>query len=269
VEIEFAHLSALIMQPPPPKINPALPMDDPACVREEGERDRERQWCFFFVIFFFFFFSHPKISLQLKKQKTPKPTPPPNCRNLRADPRARSVSPPPVYDGSGRRVNTRERRWAEHVTAQRHALVARAVASVPGYAPPPGYQKPRAATLVKVPIPYKQFPHVNFVGLILGPRGRSLRKMEEETGARIAIRGRGSVKEGKVRRDGRRDPSEDEDLHVQISSDDPEKLERARIVIEKILVPIPDEVNERKKLQVGCRFFFFFFLLLVRWTCYM
>ena len=35
------------------------------------------------------------------------------------------------------------------------------------------------------------------MGLIIGPRGSTLKKMEGETGAKIMIRGKGSVKEGK------------------------------------------------------------------------
>ena len=38
---------------------------------------------------------------------------------------------------------------------------------------------------------------MNFIGLIIGPRGNTLKKMERETGAKIMIRGKGSVKEGK------------------------------------------------------------------------
>ena len=46
-------------------------------------------------------------------------------------------------------------------------------------------------------IPVLQNPNVNFMGLLIGPRGNSLKKLEEETGTKIMIRGKGSVKEGK------------------------------------------------------------------------
>ena len=32
-------------------------------------------------------------------------------------------------------------------------------------------------------------PNVNFMGLLIGPRGNSLKKLEEETGTKIMIRG--------------------------------------------------------------------------------
>ncbi len=46
----------------------------------------------------------------------------------------------------------------------------------------------------KLYIPIKKYPEYNFIGLIIGPRGITQKNMERETGAKIAIRGRGSVK---------------------------------------------------------------------------
>ena len=39
--------------------------------------------------------------------------------------------------------------------------------------------------------------------------------MERETGAKIAIRGKGSVKEGRGRTDGRNNPGDNDKLHVR------------------------------------------------------
>lgn len=58
----------------------------------------------------------------------------------------------------------------------------------------------------------------NFFGLIIGPRGNTQKRMQQETNTKIAIRGRGSVKEGAVR-DGKHDHGEDEELHVMITGD--------------------------------------------------
>jgi splicing factor 1 len=41
----------------------------------------------------------------------------------------------------------------------------------------------------KVMIPVMANPNVNFMGLLIGPRGNSLKKLEEETGTKIMIRG--------------------------------------------------------------------------------
>ena len=47
--------------------------------------------------------------------------------------------------------------------------------------------------------------------------------MEEKTGVKISLRGKGSVKEGRSRRDGKQDPTEHEPLHVIITGDDPDE----------------------------------------------
>jgi len=50
----------------------------------------------------------------------------------------------------------------------------------------------------EVPIPQEEHPEINFVGLLIGPRGNTLKSLVKDTGAKIIIRGKGSVKEGKV-----------------------------------------------------------------------
>ena len=40
-------------------------------------------------------------------------------------------------------------------------------------------------------------PEINFMGLLIGPRGNTMKKLEAETGAKIMIRGKGTQKEGK------------------------------------------------------------------------
>lgn len=104
-------------------------------------------------------------------------------------------------------------------------------------------------------IPQEQHPDVNFVGLLIGPRGNTLKcnfkrikylwslakyfnifsfsAMEKETGAKIIIRGKGSVKEGKVgRKDGQPLPGEDEPLHAFITASNPEYVKKA---VDKVL----------------------------------
>ena len=52
--------------------------------------------------------------------------------------------------------------------------------------------------------------------------------MERETGAKIIIRGKGSVKEGKVgRKDGQPLPGEDEPLHAYVTASHPESVKKA------------------------------------------
>ena len=86
-----------------------------------------------------------------------------------------------------------------------------------------------------------EFPEINFIGQLLGPRGNTLKKMETESGAKISIRGKGSIKEGKARQDGALAPGEEEDLHCLVTADSEEKVAKAVKLINKIIetVSIP------------------------------
>lgn len=75
-------------------------------------------------------------------------------------------------------------------------------------------------------IPQKDFPGYNFIGLIIGPRGNTQKRMQKETNTKIAIRGKGSVKEG-ASRDPKYDYGEDEELHVLITGDKQEDVRTA------------------------------------------
>ncbi|KAG2467319.1 QKIB protein, partial [Polypterus senegalus] len=41
------------------------------------------------------------------------------------------------------------------------------------------------------------FPQFNFVGRILGPRGLTAKQLEAETGCKIMVRGKGSMRDKK------------------------------------------------------------------------
>lgn len=106
-------------------------------------------------------------------------------------------------------------------------------------------------------IPQEEHPEINFVGLLIGPRGNTLKSkyvfltkffcylvvfiaMEKETGAKIIIRGKGSVKEGKVgRKDGQPLPGEDEPLHAYITATNPECVKKA---VERVGINLDDFV---------------------------
>lgn len=49
----------------------------------------------------------------------------------------------------------------------------------------------------KVYVPVDSHPEYNFVGRILGPRGMTAKQLEQETGCKIKIRGRGSMRDKK------------------------------------------------------------------------
>ncbi|KAF2151038.1 hypothetical protein K461DRAFT_165443 [Myriangium duriaei CBS 260.36] len=164
----------------------------------------------------------------------------------------RSPSPPPQYDNFGRRVNTREYRYKKRLEDERHKLVEKAIKVIPGYHPPSDYRRP-TKTQEKVYVPVNDYPEINFIGLLIGPRGNTLKKMESESGAKIAIRGKGSVKEGKGRSDAAHSSNQEEDLHCLIMADTEEKIIRAKRAIHNVIetaASIPEGQNELKRNQL-------------------
>ena len=98
---------------------------------------------------------------------------------------------------------------------------------------------------VKVMIPQEEHPEINFIGLLIGPRGNILKSMESETGAKIKILGKGS----KGRRDGKGD---DEPLHAYITSTNPEAVKKAADKIRNFIKEIVDmSGNEKRKVGMS------------------
>lgn len=73
--------------------------------------------------------------------------------------------------------------------------------------------------------------------LLVGPRGNTQKRMQRETNTKIAIRGKGSVKDG-ASRDAKFDPGENEPLHVLIEGDTQKQVDAAADMIQRLLVPV-------------------------------
>ncbi|KAG1696834.1 hypothetical protein DVH05_017744 [Phytophthora capsici] len=95
----------------------------------------------------------------------------------------------------------------------------------------------------KVYIPVDKYPDINFMGLLIGPRGSNQKRMEDESGARILIRGKGSSK------DPTGDPDENEELHVLITADTDESIAKAQSAVEDILFN-PQQAMKLKQEQL-------------------
>lgn len=91
----------------------------------------------------------------------------------------------------------------------------------------------------KICVPVGEYPAYKFIGLILGPKGNTQKRMEKETGAKIRLRGKGFG-----------DPSEAEELYVLVEADNQRALTAAMGMVEKLLIPVADENNEHKKAQL-------------------
>jgi splicing factor 1 len=162
----------------------------------------------------------------------------------------REPSPEPIYDNNGKRVNTRDMRAREKLLEERQLLVEIGLTMNPNFRPPADYTPAQIKKNKKIYIPVDKFPEYNFIGLIIGPRGNTQKRMERETGCKIAIRGKGSVKEGKGRRDGQVNAGEDDRLHVLITADNEPQLEKAAKMIQDLLVPMEEGKNEHKRQQL-------------------
>lgn len=113
---------------------------------------------------------------------------------------------------------------------------------------------------VKLRVPAEQYPDYNFVGRLLGPRGATLKRLERDTGCRIMIRGKGSIrkdKEAEVRGKPGWEHVFHEPLHVVIevvdAADDVAAeriLLRARELVEMLLIPVPEERDSLKRAQL-------------------
>ncbi|GJJ08270.1 hypothetical protein Clacol_002480 [Clathrus columnatus] len=166
----------------------------------------------------------------------------------------RSPSPPPTYDAQGRRTNIREVRYRKKLEDERVRLVERALKTDPNFRPPIEYQQQKRSQRPqeKVYIPVKEFPEINFFGLLVGPRGNSLKKMERESGAKISIRGKGSIKEGKARADAYAEDSE-EDLHCLVMAESEEKVAACVAMINRVIetaASTPEGQNDHKRNQL-------------------
>ncbi|QDZ24397.1 splicing factor-like protein [Chloropicon primus] len=162
----------------------------------------------------------------------------------------RSPSPPPEYDASGKRTNTREERIKQGLLKERQDLIGKLVQSS-NFKPPSDYRREKLSK--KLFVPTREYPGYNFIGLIIGPRGNTQKRMERETGAKIALRGKGSVKEGRTNQNalqGRHDPTENEELHVVVTCDNQEGLDKAVAMVEQLLVPVDESRNQHKRMQL-------------------
>ncbi|XP_074920195.1 KH domain-containing RNA-binding protein QKI isoform X2 [Chelonoidis abingdonii] len=125
----------------------------------------------------------------------------------------------------------------------------------------------------KLYVPVKEYPDFNFVGRILGPRGLTAKQLEAETGCKIMVRGKGSMRDKKkisFKSRGNLDPAVleeeqnrgkpnwehlNEDLHVLITVEDAQnraeiKLKRAVEEVKKLLVPAAEGEDSLKKMQL-------------------
>ncbi|XP_028752814.1 KH domain-containing protein At5g56140 isoform X2 [Neltuma alba] len=111
---------------------------------------------------------------------------------------------------------------------------------------------------IRVEIPVEKYPHYNFVGRLLGPRGNSLKRVEANTECRVLIRGRGSIKDPAREEMMRGKPGYEhlnEPLHILVEAELPveiidARLMQAREILEDLLKPVDESHDFYKKQQL-------------------
>ena len=86
---------------------------------------------------------------------------------------------------------------------------------------------------------------INYVGLLIGPKGTYQKRLEQQTGCKILIRGKGTQKEGNPPQ-----PDDNEEKHVLIIGDSEDKLIRAQNLIERVLFADEKTRNRIKEEQI-------------------
>jgi len=123
------------------------------------------------------------------------------------------------------------------------------------------YNEKPVRVSAKVSIPIREHPKFNFVGKLLGPRGSSLKQLQEDTMTKMAVLGRGSMRNKQQEEEFRSssDPKHShlkEDLHVEITAFASPAEAYARLAfalteIRKYLIPDSnDQIRQRQMREI-------------------
>ncbi|KAM3955934.1 uncharacterized protein ACR2FA_010097 isoform 2-T2 [Aphomia sociella] len=121
------------------------------------------------------------------------------------------------------------------------------------------YREKPVKVTVKVLVPIKEYPKFNFVGKLLGPKGNTMKQMQEETMCKMAVLGRGSMRDRQKEEEFRNslDPKYShlsDELHVEISALAPPAEAHARIAyalaeVKKYLVPDTNDMIRQNQMR--------------------
>ncbi|CAB3375588.1 Hypothetical predicted protein [Cloeon dipterum] len=123
------------------------------------------------------------------------------------------------------------------------------------------YREKPIRVIVKVLVPVREHPKFNFVGKLLGPKGNSMKRLQEETMTKMAVLGRGSMRDKQKEEELRAsmDPKYchlSEELHVEITAYAPPAEAHARIAyalaeVRKYLIPDSnDEIRQEQMREM-------------------
>ncbi|XP_058825279.1 KH domain-containing, RNA-binding, signal transduction-associated protein 2-like isoform X2 [Topomyia yanbarensis] len=121
------------------------------------------------------------------------------------------------------------------------------------------YREKHIKVTVKILVPIKEHPRFNFVGKLLGPKGNTMKRLQEDTLCKMAILGRGSMKDRKKEEELRNamDPKYahlNDDLHVEVNANGPPAEVHARIAyalaeLRKYLIPDSNDFIRQEQMR--------------------
>ncbi len=150
------------------------------------------------------------------------------------DPDIRDPSPPPTYDLNGVKLNSREIRTQRAMEDEFGRLNRFLEKRIPGYTVPSDLYKP-SKVYKKIQIPADIFPDVNFIALIVGPRGINHKRLQDESRCRIEFRGKDSSSTSQTYEESILA------LHVHIEGENDEDVEVAFSLLTPLLDPTSPE----------------------------
>lgn len=111
----------------------------------------------------------------------------------------------------------------------------------------------------KVTIPVKKYPKFNFVGRLLGPKGHTFKRLQNLTGCKMSILGKGSMRDREKEKEFLDSGEEkyahlQEDLHVLIEVEAPKaeahgRLSAAINEVQKFLIPDPNDPIRQEQMR--------------------
>lgn len=126
---------------------------------------------------------------------------------------------------------------SELLELERREAIGELLKLNPSYKAPANY-KPLLRE-ARVPIPIKDYPGFNFIGLVYGPGSDTQKRLEKETGAKIRVFG---TKSDKGKKDVTADESDNQnlykELYVHVCADSYEKVDAAVALIELLVTPV-------------------------------
>jgi splicing factor 1 len=151
------------------------------------------------------------------------------------DPDLREPSPEPIYDNkTGKRINTREVINRENYLREKNDIITELIKYDKKYQIPHDYKPPKKNKKIYIKLNDKY----NFTRYIIGPKGKNIKKLENQSKCKISIRGKGSSFNNTTNY-----LDEQEPLHILIQAEKEEELNKG----EELILPFLDENSEEYK----------------------